>query len=108
MLFQYYRFHNKLTSYYCVIIVYYSIRTLVLAEPGSPLAVTSKQNKNYEGIHLDAGADLLNYYQFHWCRIREASEHNFRLADVLSFNLIPNLSLIQYKSFYFRLQTKQY
>jgi len=58
-----------------------SIRTLVLAEPSSPSAVTSKNGKNFEGIHLDAGADLLNYYQFHWCRIREASEHNFRLAD---------------------------
>lgn len=72
-----------------------SIRTLVLAEPGSPLAVTSKQNKNYEGIHLDAGADLLNYYQFHWCRIREASEHNFRLADAADKTILEISSFVQ-------------
>lgn len=77
-----------------------------MAEPSSPLGVTAKYGKNFEGIHLDAGADLLNYYQFHWCRIREASEHNFRLADVQNISSIAVL-IIHPQHLYSRNQIKQ-
>jgi len=66
-----------------------------LAEPSSPLALSTKNGKNFEGIHLDAGADLLNYYQFHWCRMREASEHNFRLAEETDKSIRSISSYIQ-------------
>ena len=56
---------------------------LVLAEPiSSPLTIPSRHGKYFEGIRLDAGADLLNYYQFQWCRMREASDKNYHLAEV--------------------------
>lgn len=38
--------------------------------------------KNFDGIRLDAGADILNHYQFQWCRIREATDQNYKLAEV--------------------------
>lgn len=58
-----------------------SLRTFVLAEPSSPLVIPSRCGKAFEGIPLDAGADLLNFYQFQWCRIRETSDQNFKLAE---------------------------
>ena len=67
---------------------FYSLRTLVLAEPSSPLVIPSRHGKHFEGIRLDAGADLLNHYQFQWCRIREASDINYHLAEVLNSQLL--------------------
>ena len=58
-----------------------SLRSLVLVADGSSQAAPKKTDRLDE-VHLNAGADLLNRYQFHWCRIREASERNYRLAQV--------------------------
>ena len=64
----------------------YSLRTLVLSSDSTSSLVTSSRKSRYlDGIRLDAGADLLNHYQFHWCRMREASERNYKLADVFCF-----------------------
>ena len=71
------------------------MRTFVLAEPSSPLVIPSRNGKHFEDIRLDAGADLLNYYQFQWCRIRETSDQNFRIADVnirLGYNFFTDIS----------------
>jgi len=57
-----------------------SLRSLVLVADGSSQAAPKKTDRLDE-VHLNAGADLLNRYQFHWCRIREASERNYRLAQ---------------------------
>jgi hypothetical protein len=59
-----------------------SLRTLGLTEPISPLVIPSRHGKHFEGVRLDAGADLLNHYQFQWCRMREASDINYHLAEV--------------------------
>ncbi|EFX85193.1 hypothetical protein DAPPUDRAFT_313831 [Daphnia pulex] len=58
-----------------------SLRTLGLTEPISPLVIPSRHGKHFEGVRLDAGADLLNHYQFQWCRMREASDINYHLAE---------------------------
>lgn len=55
----------------------------MLSEPSSPLVIPSRHGKHFEGIRLDAGADLLNHYQFQWCRIRETSDQIYRLAEVM-------------------------
>lgn len=58
-----------------------SLRTLGLAEPNVPLVIPSRHGRHFEGLRLDAGADLLNHYQFQWCRMREASDINYQLAE---------------------------
>nr|CAH0109346.1 unnamed protein product [Daphnia galeata] len=59
-----------------------SLRTLGLTEPSSPLVIHPlRHGKHFEGVRLDAGADLLNHYQFQWCRMREASDINYHLAE---------------------------
>ena len=59
------------------------MRTLGLAEPSSPSVIHPlRHGKHFEGVRLDAGADLLNHYQVQWCRMREASDINYHLAEV--------------------------
>jgi len=65
---------------YCSVLDYYdvSLRTFVLAEPSSPVVIPARCGK----VDLSSGADLLNFYQYQWCRIRETSDQSFRLAEV--------------------------